>query len=54
LTLDIKELLGQNWSVSIVDWLSRTIEGPTEHLYTDGHPKHITGEFDGGSLIVDF
>jgi len=54
LTLDIEEFLSQNWGVSIIDGLSRPIEGPTKHLNTDGHSKDITGELDGGPLIVDF
>jgi len=50
--LDIEELFREHWG-SMVDWVSRTVEGSTKHFNTHGHSEYITGELASGGHVID-
>ena len=50
--LDIEELLGEHWG-SVVDWVTRSIEGSTKHFNAHWHPEYITGELASRGHVID-
>lgn len=51
--LDVQEIFGEHGR-AVVDGDARAIELATEHLGTDGHPEHVTGELAVRVSVVDF
>ena len=50
--LDVQEFLCEyRWAM--VDWLTRSIEGPSHHFDTDGHLQNVTSELAMSVQIVD-
>jgi len=52
LTLDIEELLGQDWW-TLINWCSGTIEDSTEHFYAHWHTKYITGKLASSAEVIN-